>query len=157
MHERGKKTYVLIGGKMARCATIALFVWGAVFCLSAGAQSDLDCSLGKIVERVPPRYPIQLQGRIVEGVVSVLATFAPDGHVSSSKAVSGPQSLQFEARAYLNGWHAEPSSAQRQCVIHIEYRFDGSQAVCAKDRDVSVRADRQSETDVLLHLSCDVF
>ncbi|MEO7028483.1 MAG: energy transducer TonB [Acidobacteriaceae bacterium] len=126
-------------------------------CLTARAQNLPDCSLGKITERVPPQYPITLQGRIVEGTVSVLATFSPDGRVSGSKAISGPPALQFEARAYLNGWRAQPASAPRQCIIQIIYQFDGSQGVCSTHTQVAVRPERLDETHVLLHLSCDVF
>jgi hypothetical protein len=142
-------------GIVRRTAVLMFTLSSVMFCLSASAQSDFDCSLGKISERMPPEYPFQLQGRIVQGDVSILATFAPDGHVSASKAISGPQPLQFEARAYLNGWRAEASSAPRQCVIHLEYRFDGPQTACSSRRDVRVRPERLSETNVLLHLSCD--
>lgn len=143
-------------GALRFASVSILFLSGILLCHNARAQ-DLECSLGKVKERVPPRYPIQLEGRVVEGDVNVLATFAPDGHVSSSKVVNGPQPLQFEARAYLNGWRAEAASAPRQCIIHLKYRFEGSQAACAKNRDVDVRPERLSETDVLLHLSCDTF
>ncbi len=144
-------------GSVVRMTAIFVFALSSVmFCRSLSAQ-DLDCSLGKITERVVPRYPVQLEGRVVEGDVNLLATFAPDGRVSSSKAINGPQALQFEARAYLSGWRAEPASAPRQCVIHLRYRFDGSQAACTRNREVGVRPERLSETEVLLHLSCDVF
>jgi len=140
-----------------RNAAILLFALAITMLCPTTQAQDLECSLGKVTERVPPRYPVQLQGRIVEGDVNVLATFAPDGRVSSSKVINGPQPLQFEARAYLSGWHAEPASAPRQCVIHLKYRFDGSQGVCTKHQEVDVRPERLSETDVLLHLSCDTF
>jgi len=143
-------------GFACKAAVLMFAVTILMLCGTAHAQ-DLECSLGKVTERVPPRYPVQLGGRVVEGDVNVLATFAPDGRVSSSKVINGPQPLQFEARAYLSGWRAEPASAPRQCIIHLKYRFDGSQGVCTKNREVDVRPERLSETDVLLHLSCDAF
>ncbi len=163
MRERGKKTYVLIGRKGATSvrsypAPAVLLLFACLFACSVARSQNLpDCSLGKITERVQPQYPITLQGRIVEGTVSILATFAPDGRVSGSKAISGPQALQFEARAYLNGWRAQPASAPRQCVVQIVFRFDGSQGVCSAHTQVAVRPERLDETRVLLHLSCDVF
>jgi hypothetical protein len=139
-------------GSVVRNAAVFVFALSSVmFCRSVSAQ-DLECSLGKITEHVLPHYP----GGGVQGEVDVLATFAPDGHVSGNKVISGPQALRFEAQAYLNGWRAEPSSTPRQCVIHLKYTFDGSQA-CARRRNISVQAERVNETDVILHLGCDGF
>jgi hypothetical protein len=121
------------------------------------AQGVTGCSLGKINERVAAQYPLNLQGRIVEGTVSMIATFAPDGHVSASKALTGPAALQFESRAYLNGWRAEPSSDSRECLITFDYRFDGSRAVCDSRTPVTVRPQRIDESHVLMKLSCDTW
>jgi hypothetical protein len=138
--------------RVVRNAAVFLFVVsGVMFCHSIYAQA-LECFLGKITEHVPPHYP----GGGVQGEVDVLATFAPDGHVSGNKVISGPQALRFEAQAYLNGWRAGPSSTPRQCVIHLKYTFDGSQA-CVRSRNVSVQPERVNETDVILHLGCDGF
>ena len=138
--------------RFVRNAAVFLFVVSNVlFCHSIHAQ-DLECSLGKITEHVPPLY----SGGGVQGEVDVLATFAPDGHVSGNKVISGPQALRFDAQAYLNGWRAGPSSTPRQCVIHIKFSFDGSQA-CTRRRNITVQPERVNQTEVILHLSCDGF
>ena len=118
------------------------------------AQEPIACTLGRVSERVAPHYPDTLNGRALQGVVSMLATFAPDGKVSSSKVFAGPSALRFESEAYVRGWRAEPSEEPRQCTITLEYRFDGSQGVCGPHRQVQVRAERQDDTHVLMRLSC---
>ncbi len=144
--------------RVLHLARLALLVAGcAAWALPSPAQSVAGCSLGKVKERLPAQYPIALSGRVVEGMVTVLAAFAPDGHVTSSKAVSGPQTLQFEARAYVQGWRADADSGQRQCAIVLDYRFDGSQGVCSKNTQVSVRPERLDDTHVWMHLSCDTW
>ena len=118
------------------------------------AQEPPSCSLGRIEERITPQYPDALNGRVVQGAVQVQANFAPDGHVSSSKVISGPPALRFESEAYIRGWRAEKSDAPRACIITLDYRFDGSQGVCRLRNEIHVRAEREDETHVTLRVSC---
>lgn len=126
------------------------------FC-SFGAHAQLSCSLGHITERIAPEYPLQLQGHILEGSVTVLATFAPDGRVTGSKAVSGPSALRFAADSYVHGWRAEKSDATRQCTVQVEFQFDGSQGVCNTHTEVRARPEHIDDTHVLVHLNCDLW
>lgn len=121
------------------------------------AQDPLSCSLGSVKERIAPMYPTQYQGRIVEGSVQVLATFAPDGRVTSSKVLSGPSELRFTAESYIRGWRADKSDEPRQCSIAVDFRFDGSQAACGRRTEVHARTERLDDTHVLVHLNCDIW
>ncbi len=123
----------------------------------AHAQEPLACNLGAVKERVPAQYPLQLQGRIVEGTVQLLATFAPEGHVTVTKVLSGPAPLRFAAESYIHGWRAEKSDTPRQCTVSVDFHFDGSQGACNPRVEVHARAEHIDDTHVLVRLSCDIW
>ena len=62
-------SFRLFAGALLLTASFLL----APFC---SAQEPPSCSLGRITERIAPEYPDALNGRPVQGVVSILATFA---------------------------------------------------------------------------------
>ncbi|HEY4356095.1 MAG TPA: hypothetical protein VGN16_10140 [Acidobacteriaceae bacterium] len=139
-------------------------VYLAVFCMSFAftavgslhAQESLSCSLGQIRERIAPHYPSLFQGPSPPaGDVQIQANFAADGHVTSTKMISGPPALKFDSEAFVHGWRAQASDGPRFCVISLYYRFDGSQRRCNGHDDVTIREERVDETHVTLHLSCD--
>lgn len=132
-----------------------VIVLAGMAAVSGRGIAQLNCSLGRISERVAPQYPVQTEARPVTGVVSVLATFAPDGRVTSSKVITGPAVLRFESEAYVRGWRAEPSSDVRQCAITLDYRFEGAPYACNSHNTVHVRADRVDETHIIMRLGCE--
>ena len=119
------------------------------------AHAQTSCQLGKIREQAAPMYPVQLRGRVVEGTVNLLVTFAPDGRVSSSKVFSGPSDLRFEAEAYVRGWHVEKSSEFKECTITLDFRFDGAQGACPRRDILRVRPERVDAQHVILQILCD--
>lgn len=142
----------------SRPTVLLLFTF--LLCASASparAQDPLACNLGSVKERVPAQYPVQLQGRIVEGTVQLVATFAPDGHVTSTRVLSGAPPLRFAAESYVRGWRAEKSDTPRQCSLSVDFHFDGSQGACNARTEVHARAEHVDDTHILVHLSCDIW
>ncbi len=131
----------------------SILLAGFAVCVIPG-HAQLNCSLGRVIERVAPQYPMQTESRPIEGLVSIFATFAPDGRVTSSKVITGPSVLRFESESYIRGWRAEARSDVRQCAITLEYRFEGAPNACNSHNTVHVRAERLDDTHVLMHLGC---
>lgn len=141
--------------RLTRCCALGLFFAAMAAAWTAqSAFAQVNCSLGRVVERTAPQYPMQLDQRVVEGQVGVLVTFNPDGRVSSTKSIAGPQALRFESESYVRGWRAEPSSDIRQCTVTLDYRFEGAPNTCSTHNEIHIRAERLDDNHVLMHMSC---
>ena len=133
--------------------TMAICV-AAVGLLGVHASAQVNCSLGRVTERTAPQYPMQLDNRPLEGQVGLIATFGPDGRVTSTKTFTGPQALRFESESYVRGWRAEPSSDIRQCTVTLDFRFEGAPNTCSTHNEIHIRAERLDDNHVLMHMSC---
>jgi TonB family protein len=78
------------------------------------------------VTRVAPEYPRLAQQTGARGVVELIATVAPDGHVTDVKVVHGPPMLQKAASSAVLQWTYSPQAAETRTVAMVD--FPGSAA-----------------------------
>jgi outer membrane biosynthesis protein TonB len=135
-------------------AAPALLLAAALATPSAHAQGP--CRLTHLKEHAP-EYPLGQESHPIGGTVQVLATFTPQGRVSTSEVIDGPQVLRFEAEAYVRGWRVDPADDERQCLITLDYRFDSSSRACSTAHQPSIRPQHVDDTHVIMHITCDFF
>ena len=63
---------------------------------------------GKLLRRIPPRYPQQAMQQRIQGLVVVQAEIGKDGRVKGVKAVSGNSLLAAAAMSAVRDWRYEP-------------------------------------------------
>lgn len=91
------------------------FAWTA---LSASAASR------RVQRRVTPQYPELARRMHVEGAVRVEATVAPDGDVTSAKALNGNTLLQSAAVQAIRRWKFAAESARSTENVVVNFRLD---------------------------------
>jgi TonB family protein len=74
-----------------------------------------------VKQRVAPAYPEIAKRMHISGMVKVAATVAPDGSVSSTRAVSGNRVLADAAEQAVHKWKF--ASAATESIIEVEINF----------------------------------
>ncbi len=73
------------------------------------------------VTRVEPEYPRLAQQTGARGIVEMIATVAPDGHVTEVKLVHGPPMLQKAAASAVMQWTYGPQPAETQTLAFVNF------------------------------------
>lgn len=115
------------GRGIALCATV-LFTAGTLMAEAQIAQTS--CGLGIITDATKLIYPPIAEAAHVSGNVILIATFGPDGAVTATRVVSGPEMLRRQASEYVRGWKASPAPGTRNCPVVIEFRIFGVERQC---------------------------
>ncbi len=97
----------------------------AVLALSLVACSTLPASATsrRVQHRISPDYPELARRMHIEGAVRVEARVAPDGDVTSAKAVGGNRLLQAAAEQAIRKWKFAPESAASTEKVVVDFRL----------------------------------
>lgn len=97
----------------------------AVLALAIAAIAPLPTSAAerKVQHRFSPAYPELARRMHIEGTVQVEATVAPNGRVTSAKAVSGNTLLQSVAVKAIRKWKFEPESTRSTESVDVDFRL----------------------------------
>lgn len=77
---------------------------------------------GRVVEKhVPPEYPVLALRMQLAGVVTVTASVAADGHVTTAKAERGNSLLAPAAVAAVRRWKFAPASAPSTESVNVTF------------------------------------
>jgi TonB family protein len=71
---------------------------------------------GKLLRRIPPRYPQQAMQQRIQGLVVVQAEIGKDGRVKEVKAISGNSLLAAAAMSAVREWRYEPFKLNGEAV-----------------------------------------
>ena len=78
----------------------------------------------KVEHRVAPMYPELAKRMHIEGTVRVQVTVAPDGSVTTAKAISGNKMLAPAAEDALKRWKFEPEAAASTENIAVDFEVN---------------------------------
>lgn len=98
----------------------AAFLALAIIVLAALPTCALE---RKVQRRVPPNYPELARRMHIEGSVRVEATVAPDGQVTSTKAVSGNPLLKSAAAQAIRKWKFVPEGNGSTENVEVDFRL----------------------------------
>lgn len=101
--------------------TSAVFL---AFAIAAFAALPASAAERKVQHCFSPKYPELARRMHIEGTVQVEATVAPDGKVTSAKAVSGNTLLQSVAVKAIRKWKFEPESTRSTESVDVDFRLN---------------------------------
>ena len=82
-----------------------------------------DADAAKLLHSVPPQYPPEALEKHIEGSVVLEAHIDAAGHVSSAKAISGPEELRAAAVAALLQRHYSPAAMTLPATTEVTIDF----------------------------------
>jgi TonB family protein len=103
---------------------------GAIGYVSAGASADGVKTLAtgeaasaerKLISRVEPAYPEELQKRAIGGTVRLRITIAPAGNVEHAELLGGNPVLGDAAIAAVQKWKYSPAAARSTAEISVPF------------------------------------
>lgn len=97
-----------------------------LFCLTAsmsGLYAQDSCAFHGIKSSSTLVYPPLALAAHVEGTVTLLTVFDPDGKNADVKTIEGPVMLRDAAIHYVSSWIVNEGTSQQACAITIAFRL----------------------------------
>ena len=109
---------------------------------------DAPCGLAKMTDEIQATYPPIGRVAHVEGVVVLIASFAPNGDVVESHVITGSPILVPATTAYVSAWKANATTGVRNCPVVVTYKLTGTSVECGTPEDRSAEPPIAARIDV---------
>jgi TonB family protein len=103
------------------CFALLIIIAAGMFSWVPGVSAQEETTR-KVKKQVKPQYPVLASQLKLSGIVKVAVVVAPDGKVTSARAVGGHPVLVDAAVDAANHWEFEASSKETSQTL--EFKFD---------------------------------